>query len=171
MAQVKANFFHRTSFLIVVVFFVSSAFICTLLLIFFYHGVPIHDARMWILKRAYSRVEHPVESTVLADAVYLGGPDTHGSWRCNYVVGEVRSAPLPKQEIREVYEQKTLSVAFLKSSLPLTVLFFDDEWPNELPWFTWKDEFISFEKVSHTPYLVYGAQKGVPFLGDLRCDD
>lgn len=142
-----------------------------ILFYFVVFGVPIHDARMWILKRAYSRVEHPVESTVLADAVYLGGPDSHGSWRCNYVVGEVRSAPLPKQKIREAYGRKTLSVAFLKSPLPLTVLFFDDEWPNELPWFTWKDEFMSFEKASYTPYLVYGVQTGVPFLGDLRCDD
>lgn len=142
-----------------------------ILFYFIIFGVPIHDVRMWMLKRAYSRVEHPAGSTVLADAVYLGGPDTHGSWRCSYVVGEVRSAPLPKQKIREAYEQKTLSVAFFKSPLPVIVLFFDDEWPNELPWFTWNDEFMSFEKVSNTPYLVYGAQTGVPFLGDLRCDD
>ncbi len=134
-------------------------------------GVPVHDVRMWVLKRAYSHVEHPRESIVLADAIYLGGPATHGSWRCNYVVGEARSAPLSKQEIREAYGQETLPVAFSKSSLPLTILFFDDEWPNELPWFTWESEFKSFAHISDTPYLVYIAQRNVPFLGDVRCDD
>lgn len=156
------------------VILLSSTTLIILTGIFFYFiifGAPIHDARMWMLKHAYSRVEHPVGSTVLADAVYLGGPATHGSWRCSYVVGEMRSAPLPKQEIRKAYGMKTLSVTFSKTPLPLAVLFFDDEWPNELPWFTWESEFRLFENISDTPYLVYSAQKDVPFFGDLRCDD
>lgn len=153
---------------------VSSTALIILAGILFYFvvfGVPIHDARMWILKRAYSRIEHPVLSSVRADARYLGGPAMHGSWRCTYVVGEVRSAPLAKQEIREAYGQKTMSVAFSKTPLLLVVLFFDDEWPNELPWFEWKSEFTSLENKSDTLYLVYGVQKNVPFLGDRRCDD
>lgn len=156
------------------VILLSTAIFITLAGILFYFiafGVPIHDVRMWGLKHAYSRVEHPAKSKFLADALYLGGPATHGSWRCNYVVGEVRSAPLSRQEIREAYGQKTLSIAFSKIPVPLTVLFFDDEWPNELPWFTWESEFASLVNASDTAYLVYGAQRDVPFLGDLRCDD
>lgn len=124
-------------------------------------GVPIHDLRMGMLKRAYSNVEHPAASKFLADAVYFGGPATHGSWRCNYVVGEARSAPLSNKEIQEAYGQDSR----------LEVLFFDDEWPNELPWFTWESEFSSFLNTTDTPYLVYIARRNVPFLGDVRCDD
>lgn len=157
------------------VILISSATIIILTGIVFYFvvfGVPVHDVRMWMLKHAYTRAEHLRESVVLADAIYLGGPETHGSWRCNYVVGEVRSAPFSKQIIREAYAQKALSMPFFKRPLlPLAVLFFDDEWPNELPWFTWKSEFSSLANISDTPYLVYVAQRGVPFLGDVRCDD
>jgi len=156
------------------IIFLSSTVVVILISIVFYFvafGVPIHDIRMWMLKRAYSRVEHPRESVILADATYLGGPATHGSRRCNYVVGEVRSASLSKQKIREAYGLISLSGAFLKTSLPLTVLFFDDEWPNELPWFAWESDFALFEARSDTPYIVYGTQKNIPFLGDRRCDD
>ncbi|MBI4599682.1 hypothetical protein HY732_02050 [Candidatus Uhrbacteria bacterium] len=133
------------------------------LLYFFIFGVPIHDMNLWMLKRAYSRVEHPAESKVLADAVYLGGPATHGSWRCTYVVGEVRTSLLSKQEIQDAYS--------FSAPLPLAILFFDDEWPGELPWFTWESEFKIFKERSDTPYLVYSAKKDIPFLGDMRCDD
>lgn len=156
------------------VILLSIAIFITLIGVLFYFiafGVPIHDVRMWGLKHAYSSVEHPATSKLLADAVYLGGPETHGSWRCNYVVGEVRSAPLSKREIREAYRGKILSVAFSKIPPPLAVLFFDDEWPNELPWFTWESEFASLVNTPDTAYLVYGSQKNIPFLGDVRCDD
>jgi hypothetical protein len=134
-------------------------------------GVPVHDVRMWVLKNAYSRVQHPVESRAIANAIYLGGPATHGSWRCTYVVGEVRSAPLSKQKIREAYARRAVSIPFSKKRALLTALFFDDEWPNELPWFTWESEFASLKNIPDTPYLVYINQKNVPFLGDVRCDD
>ncbi|MEK7122420.1 MAG: hypothetical protein AAB855_01035 [Patescibacteria group bacterium] len=153
---------------------IGLSFLVILTGLFFYYfmyGIPIHDIRMWRLERNYAYAQHP-HSVVLTNVTYLGGPATHGSWRCNYVVGEVRSSQFAKEEILAAYNGRFVTPAFGTVLVPLKVLFFQDQaWPPYLPWFQWESELKKFSEAPGTPYLVYVAHENVPFLGDLRCDD
>ncbi|MEK7607780.1 MAG: hypothetical protein AAB484_02595 [Patescibacteria group bacterium] len=110
-------------------------------------------------------IYHPDESTLLRRTSYLGGPSTHGDRVCIYVVGEVRSTSLRENDIRQVYQDITIA------GLPLKVFFVDGkDWPYELPFVIWQEEFWDIPPINNTVYIVYVASRH-HFLGDLRCDD
>lgn len=128
-------------------------------------GIPLHDFRLWRLKNNFKTdapLYHPPESWLLQRKEYLGGPYDHGSLVCDYFVGELRSSPLSKEKIRQIYAGH------------FRVLFFDeDQWPMYLPLTLWWDEWYQnpLLATSSTVYFVYASQEGYPFLGDMRCDD
>lgn len=143
-----------------------------ILFVWAYHGVPIHDFNLWRLEKsfAYTTIRHPSDSVLLEKKVYLGGPDTHGSGRCVYAVGEMRASILAEGDIRRTYQD--VSVKFgNKLRLPLKVFFADGkDWPQESPFVDWQDELWNMPQGESVLYVVYVSTK-YPFLGDWRCDD
>ena len=155
----------------------ARSVILTLFVVFFvivfylYRGVPIHDINVWSLERSFARtnINHP-KSVLLEKKTYLGGPDTHGSQRCVYAVGEMRVTPLKEDNIRQAYQNITVKFGS-KTYLPLKVFFVDGEdWPQELPFVMWQDKLLDMFKTENTVYIVYVSTEH-PFLLDQRCDD
>jgi hypothetical protein len=141
-----------------------------------FYGMPLHDLNLWILGQRYKAIYsyHPRNSILLEKKKYLGGPDDHGSQQCNYVVGEVRSSDLTKEEIKFSYKERSVPSISGLSRIPVGILFFDTEtsWKMEYPWGTWWDEINDrFKNATTTIYLVYVAIENYPTLMDLRCDD
>ncbi|OHA89901.1 MAG: hypothetical protein A2832_02070 [Candidatus Zambryskibacteria bacterium RIFCSPHIGHO2_01_FULL_44_22b] len=145
------------------------------ILMIFIHGMPLHDFNLWRLSILYRNVAeyHPDGSEFLVKKKYLGGPDEHGSGVCNYVVGEVRSAPRSKEEIQSAYSSHSIKSLSGFYRIPIEVLFMDeDNWPVESPWWEWEDEIKEqIKEATSTVYLVYIAIEGYPFLLDMRCDN
>lgn len=150
----------------ILVFFLGIPFF------WFAHGEPIHDINVWWLERSFyaKEITHPNDSVLLEKMKYLGGPSTHGDNRCVYAVGEMRTAPLSKKDIKEVYQGETVS--FWRRYLPLQVLFIDEyEGPRVMPYVNWQDELYGMSPSEDTRYIVYvGTERPILFI-DLRCDD
>ena len=159
---------------------ISTAILLLITLSFLYflaYGVPIHDFRLWRLERNFRKAGqyHPPESVLLEKKKYLGGPHEHGSLRCDFFVGELRSAPMPKESIRHAYRDHSIRSINYIGRTPLKVLFFDERvWPLDSPLGDWWDEWYlggTATTTSGTVYFVFASQEGYRFLGDLRCDD
>ena len=140
-------------------------------------GMPLHDFRLWRLEKGFKAVAplyHPPESMPLQKKQYLGGPYDHGGLQCDFYVGELRAAPLSKEEILLAYKNQYVRVWGSRKQVPLQILFFDEGvWEMELPLTVWWDEWYESPLLatSSTVYFVFASQEGYPFLGDYRCDD
>lgn len=151
-----------------------AVFVCLFGVLFFWfaHGEPIHDINVWRLERSFyaKGIPHPSDSVLMEKKKYLGGPSMHGDNRCVYAVGEMRTAPLSKEDIRKTYQGVTVN--FWKELLPLKVLFADEyEGLQTLPYVNWQDELYGMPFSDDTRYVVYvGTQRPILFF-DLRCDD
>ena len=110
---IMSRSFIKKVFLIVIVFIVL--FLIGVFKWVFY-GAPIHDFRLWIMEQHFARtmIQHPNNSVFLEKKIYLGGPDTHGSGTCAYAVGELRTATLPKDIIRQAYQDIKVKNLLLK---------------------------------------------------------
>src|SRR3989344_9575934 len=124
------------------IIFVVSGFLYVVMIVFY--GIPLHDLNLWILEQRYETIHafHPQNSILLEKKKYLGGPDDHGSQQCNYVVGEIRSSNLTKEEIKFSYSGRSVPSMSGLNRIPVEILFFDTEtsWQMEYPWGTWWDE-------------------------------
>lgn len=152
------------------IFLMVTAFLVLLLMGFFIwiiYGTPIHDFRLWSLERQFIRasIDHPAGSILLERKSYLGGKSTHGDGVCIYAFGEVRSAPLGKEDVLRTY--KDIATA----KFPIKVFFADgNDWPYELPFVIWQEELESIAPTDNAVYIVYLSSQR-HFLGDRRCDD
>lgn len=151
-----------------------AVLVCLLGILFFWfaHGEPVHDINIWRLERNFyaKEISHPNDSVLLEKMKYLGGSSTHGDSRCMYAVGEMRTAPFSKEDIKEFYQD--IVVAFWKEYLPLKVLFADEyDGPYVMPYVNWQDELYGMPPSDDTRYIVYvGTEWPILFM-DLRCDD
>ncbi|MBM3261711.1 hypothetical protein FJY93_04855 [Candidatus Kaiserbacteria bacterium] len=135
------------------------------------YGTPIHDVRLLILERAFvdAHMRHPSGSILVEQKTYLGGQYAHGSKRCVYAIGELRSMKLSKDNIKKSYEH--VFVSFGEEHLPVLILFRDEsEESYELPFVVWQDELTGMMDGLSTTYMVYVATT-YPYLGDPRCND
>lgn len=177
MAPVITKHPHKTLYTIAALTMVVPALIISSLFFLLYKGMPLHDLRLWILEKNFRVADsyHPPGSTLLQKKTYLGGPDEHGSWQCDFFVGELRTAPLSEEKILQTYENRSIrSISYL-GRIPLKVLFFSEKpWTMNSPLGDWWDEWylggIATSAVG-TVYVVYASQEGYHFLGDRRCDD
>jgi hypothetical protein len=141
----------------------------------FLHGEPVHDINLWMLENSFyaKDIPHPEDSIVAENKKYLGGPSLHGGNRCVYAVGEVRTAPLSKEEIKRAYQNATIH--YWNTTLPLRMLFIDEHGPYTLPYVTWQDDLVDISKRSaageDTVYVVYASVEHPILLFDYRCDD
>ena len=110
---IMSRSFIKKVFLIIIVFI-------ALFLIGIFRGYfmvcQIHDFRLWMMEQHFARtmIQHPNNSVFLEKKIYLGGPDTHGSGTCAYAVGELRTATLPKDIIRQAYQDIKVKNLLLK---------------------------------------------------------
>ncbi|MDO8579582.1 MAG: hypothetical protein Q7R72_01790 [bacterium] len=148
--------------------------VTTFLGLFFWwiiRGELIHDINSWRLQIKFyvTDIPHP-QSVLLKKISYLGGPSFHGDNRCIYAVGEIRTSPLTKTEIRSAYS--SISIDFGRKILPLQVLFADEyEGPYTMPYVDWQDELREIEVSKDTPYVVYVSAERPVIFYDGRCDD
>ena len=167
---------HKTWLQIAALVVAIAVLIASLLFFFLSRGIPLHDFRLWMLEKNFHAAAsyHPPESVLLQKKTYLGGPDEHGSETCNFFVGELRSSPLSKEELRQAYNGSSIRSFSNLSRIPLKILFFDQErWTMDSPLGDWWDEWYGNLSTStaQTPYFVFASQEGYPYLGDYRCDD
>jgi hypothetical protein len=176
MASMNMRRTHKILFGIALCAVALLALIGSSLFFFLFRGVPLHDFRLWSLERNFraAALYHPTESMLLGKKTYLGGPYEHGSLRCDFFVGELRSSPLSKDKIRQAYNGGSIESFDNTGPVPLNVLFFDEErWTMNSPLGDWWDEWYGSVSTAtvQTVYFVFASQEGYPFLGDLRCDD
>lgn len=152
---------------VILVFFLS--------ILFFWiaYGEPIHDINVWWLERSFyaKGIPHPSVSILMEKKKYLGGPSIHGDNRCVYAIGEMRIAPLSKEDVKHAYEN--IIVDFWGSRLPLKV-FFADEYagPHVLPFTDWQDKLLALPYSNNNiTYVVYATTQRRILLSDWRCDD
>lgn len=132
---------------------------------------PVNQLHLWQLERDFyhNNSIHPRESFLLQKRTYVGGPYDHGSQRCGVFVGELRAAPLNKEQVRRAYEGRSIK----SGEIPLQMLFLDAQWPMYLPLTVWQDEWRenALLKTSSTLFFVFASQEEYPSWGDIRCDD
>src|SRR3989344_2956224 len=136
------------------------------------YGEPIHDINLWLLQKKFytAKISHPSDSVLVEKKTYLGGPSLHGDSRCIYAVGEVRTAPLSKANIRSEYSAE--SIYFGKKTLQLRLLFADEyEGPYTMPYVDWQDELRETQVSEDTLYVVYVSTGRPVFFYDGRCYD
>ena len=153
-----------------------ATFCLVALAILLFGRMPLNQLNLWKLEQSFHRAAsvHPQKSFLLEKKSYIGGPYDHGSATCGIFVGELRAAPLTKEEIIRAYAGRTVRSFFQWRRTPITALFFDEgEWPVILPltewWDAWRDNPLL--ATSSTVFFVYAARKDYPSWGDLRCDD
>lgn len=152
---------------------VIPGFFLGILFFWIAYGEPIHDINVWRLERGFyvKEIPHPSDSVLMEKKKYLGGPSMHGDNRCVYAIGEMRTAPLSKEDIKESYQG--IVVAFWKEHLPLKVLFADEYvGPHVLPFTDWQDKLLALPySNNNTTYVVYATTQRRILLSDWRCDD
>ena len=124
-----------------------SAFSMLFIVVLFTASIPFHDLKKKDAERRYKQLQHPTSSSVIffGSSVENVGMSNH----CDYLVGEIRTAPLTKQDIVNFYKQKTFD-GFDNNIKPITVWFQNDleaygePFRPEFNWFlTHKREFES----------------------------
>ena len=167
---------HKILFGITALAVAIPVLIASLLFFLLSRGIPLHDFRLWMLEGNFKAAAsyHPPESMLLQKKTYLGGPSDHGSGTCDFFVGELRSAPLPKEKIRQAYDGGSIKSFNNLDRVPLKILFFNEgRWTINSPLGDWWDEWYGnlSTTTSQTAYFVFASQEGYPYLGDYRCDD
>ena len=69
--------------------------------------------------------------------IYIGGLGSNGSWRCNYMIGELRSFTGSREEVIEQYQK------ILNHDDDVDIRFMDgDSWPVDSILWDWRGEFL-----------------------------
>jgi len=151
------------------VFIITSTSLFFLLFWLFYATIPFHDLYLSHLDQALQSIEHPRGSKELERHVFFGSRYTDVS-ECTYAVGQIRSAPLSRDEITRAYNNASAG-----SFWPVRVEIIEKgtSLPLDNPADAWISEFISktSDDASLTYYLVYVYTPGQSWLGDMRCYD
>jgi hypothetical protein len=127
---------------------------------------PIHDLNLFEMRLDFISVDmiQPVGTHFIWRKSYIGGQGSSGSWKCNYMVGELRSFEGPREKVIEQYKK------VLDGSNDVGILFMDgDSWPLDSILWDWRGEFLDQNHIEEGKYyIVYISQK-FPALLDIRC--
>jgi hypothetical protein len=141
------------------------AIIIGIFIIGLFHN-PIHDLNLFKLRLSFINVARiqPAETHFIWRKNYIGNPGSNGSWKCNYMVGELRSFSGSREKVIEQYKK------VLDHNDDIGILFMDgDKWPLDSILWDWRGEFLDQNHIEEGKYyIVYISQK-FPALLDIRC--
>ena len=111
--------------------------------------------------RRQIKLFHPTQSTLIAEVAKVGNW-TDGT-KCQFIVGELRSSPLSKEELEKIYPYDFFTAG---------VHFIDDDIFTKSPYNEWKEKYLKNYKLKENKniYLVWIADENKSSDGDIRCD-
>ncbi|MBI3442954.1 MAG: hypothetical protein HY007_04255 [Candidatus Sungbacteria bacterium] len=137
--------------------------------------MPIHQFNLWRLERNFQTIApaHPPGSKLLLKRKDFGGLFSAASHSCDYFIGELRSTPRSKEDVRKAYNGLSIDSFDHTKHIPVEVHFFDEEeFFTDFPWYEWQAELRRSFDVSAARdnlYLIFASQSGYSPYGDLRC--
>lgn len=153
-------------------------FILVLSFAFIGTSIMAHDFKLWRMEQAFRfAMEHPFASVLVQRDSYVGTLYESGDDHCNFFVGEIRTARVPKEKIvqKYTYRDAALDVFGFARNISIQVSFMD-EWPSlrlDKPIYQWMKQYIQqFDtETEDVAYVVYAADYRNPPWGDYRCWD
>ncbi len=127
---------------------------------------PIHFVNLNLLKLQFIQVQkiHPTGTKLIWRKSYIGGQGSSGSWKCNYMVGELRSFQGAREKVIEQYKK------VLDYNDDVSILFMDgDSWPLDSILWDWRGEFLDENHIERGKYYIVYMSEKFPALFDLRC--
>lgn len=127
---------------------------------------PVHDLNLLKMKISFIDVTRiqPTGTHFIWRKSFIGNVGSNGSWRCEYMVGELRSFDQLRENVVGQYQK------VLDSNDNINILFMDgDKWPLDSILWDWRGEFLDQNNIEEGKYyIVYISQK-FPALLDTRC--
>ena len=127
---------------------------------------PIHDLNLFKMRLNFIDIDRiqPKETNFLWRKSYIGGHGSNGSWRCNYMIGELRSYSGSKEKIVEQYKK------ILGDNDNAGILFMNgDSWPLDSILWDWRGEFLDQNHIEESKYYIIYMSGKFPAFFDLRC--
>ena|SRR3989344_2677029 len=127
---------------------------------------PIHFVNLNLLKLQFIQVQEiqPTGTSFIWRKSYIGGLGSNGSWKCNYMVGELRSFNSSREKVIEQYKKA------LDDNKNAGILFMDgDKWPLDSILWDWRGEFLDQNHIEEGNYYIVYMSEKFPALLDLRC--
>lgn len=144
-----------------------------LLIIMFTWKIPLHTYQLRVLQRHFHTEVQAFPNSVLRSEMREFG-NFGQSNHCDYIVGEFRSSPLPKEEIAQFYTGTSVHPFDKTSRLPVEIYFAEDLHEAALHdyyWEYWLEKYIPTQKdaVDDHTYFVFTMSAMHPPDGDFRC--
>jgi hypothetical protein len=127
---------------------------------------PIHFLNLNLLKLQFMKVQkiQPTETSLIWRKSYIGGQGSNGSWKCNYMVGELHSFSGSREKVIEQYQK------ILARNDDIGILFMDgDSWPLDSILWDWRSDFLVQNHIEEGKYYIVYLSGKFPALFDLRC--
>ena len=127
---------------------------------------PIHDLNLLKMRLGFISVARiqPTETHFIWRKNYIGGLGSNGSWKCNYMVGELRSFDEPREKVIEQYQK------VLDRNDDISIRFMDgDSWPLDSILWDWRGDFLDENNIERGKYYIIYISQKFPALLDTRC--
>lgn len=127
---------------------------------------PIHDLNLLKMRLGFISVARiqPTETHFIWRKNYIGGLGSNGSWKCNYMVGELRSFDGPREKVIEQYQK------VLDRNDDISIRFMDgDSWPLDSILWDWRGDFLDENNIERGKYYIIYISQKFPALLDTRC--
>lgn len=127
---------------------------------------PIHNYNMSEMRISFIGVDiiQPTGTHFIWRKSYLGGRGSSGSWRCNYVIGELRSFSGSREQVIEQYK------IMLDNNDDIEIRFMDgDSWPLDSILWDWRGEFLEQNHIEEGKYYIIYISRKFPAMFDTRC--
>ena len=127
---------------------------------------PIHDLNLLKMRLGFISVARiqPTETHFIWRKNYIGGLGSNGSWKCNYMVGELRSFDGPREKVIEQYQK------VLDRNDDISIRFMDSySWPLDSILWDWRGDFLDENNIERGKYYIIYISQKFPALLDNRC--
>ncbi len=141
------------------------AIVIVIFIICLFHN-PIHDLNLLSMRLGFIGVDsiQPTGTNFIWRKYYIGGQGSNGSWKCNYMVGELRSFNGPREKVIEQYKK------VLDDNENTGILFMDgDLWPLDSILWDWRGDFLDQNHIEEGKYYIVYLSGKFPAFFDLRC--
>jgi hypothetical protein len=145
--------------------FKVAAIIVVIFIIGLFHN-PIHDLNLFKMRLSFIDIDsvQPTGTHFIWRKSYIGGQGSNGSWKCNYMVGELRSFGGSREKVIEQYQK------ILNYNDDIGILFMNgDSWPLDSILWDWRGEFLDQNHIENGKYYIIYISKKFPAFLDLRC--
>lgn len=127
---------------------------------------PIHDLNLFKMRLNFISVGRiqPIETHFIWRKSYIGNMGSNGSWRCEYMVGELRSFDGSREKVIEQYRK------VLDRNDDISIRFMDgDSWPLDSILWDWRGDFLDENNIERGKYYIIYISQKFPALLDIRC--